>query len=270
MEYNKIQWNLYKRMLVADVPPHIETGMARSAAKQLLKSTGALLIRWVSDFDCQAPTQCWYVIKDGKVSLDELSRNSRHDVRRGLKRCSVRQVDKVFIANNAYPVYLNAFQRYKTLLKPVSETRFREGALKSSKECWGVFDQSSQKLAGYCTNRFMNNCCEFVAGYWDPDYLGNYSSTAILYEMTRYYLNELGAIYVSDGQRSILHDTNIQDFLIQKLCFRKAYCRLNIVYSPVMQAAINLLYPLRNIISSFNENISALLKQEEIRRSFDS
>jgi hypothetical protein len=87
--------------------------------------------------------------------------------------------------------------------------------------------------------------------------------------MSRYYLNERGALYVSDGQRSISHDTNIQEFLFQKLKFRKAYCQLNIVYSPIMKFLVNSLFPFRSSLSFLGTELSAVLKQEEIRRSFD-
>lgn len=260
-------------MLIPLAPPHIDLGMDQHAAEQMIARSKVRLIRWVSGFDCQNPTEWWYVVKDGTMSLDELSRNSRHDVRRGLKRCYVEKLDAEFIANHAYPVYKKAFSRFKTQYKPISEAQFIKGYLLNSRknlsDYWGVFDQSSRRLIGYCKNRYQDRFCEYLTGQFDPEYLKNYSSTVLIYEMNCYYLNERGALYVSDGQRSISHDTNIQEFLIHKLNFRKAYCRLNIVYSPSMRFWVNVLFPFRSLKSFMGERVSAVLKQEEIRRNFE-
>ena len=90
--------------------------------------------------------------------------------------------------------------------------------------------------------------------------------------MNAYYLNEMKFKYVNDGARSIFHETNIQEFLIQKFQFRKAYCKLHLSYSYKFKMIILLLYPLKSIIGFFNntfaKKVSSVLKQETIRRSF--
>ena len=63
-----------------------------------------------------------------------------------------------------------------------------------------------------------------------------------------------------------------QSFLIKKFKFRKAYCKLNIVYSNKIKYIIKVLYPFKNIFRFFNfgpiRQLNILLKQEEIVRSF--
>jgi hypothetical protein len=91
--------------------------------------------------------------------------------------------------------------------------------------------------------------------------------------MNRYYINEQKFLYVNDGARSISHDTNIQNFLIDKFHFRKAYCKLNIIYRWDIGLIITILYPFRKITTksgnSLFKKIAVLLRQEEIRRSFE-
>ena len=91
--------------------------------------------------------------------------------------------------------------------------------------------------------------------------------------MNQYYLNDRKFRYVNDGARSISHDTNIQSFLIQKFRFRKAYCRLHIVYSKRVKLLISLIYPFRLLIRCFRIGVflklNILIKQEEIRRSYE-
>jgi len=88
--------------------------------------------------------------------------------------------------------------------------------------------------------------------------------------MNKYYLNERNFLYVNDGSRSLSHNTNIQNYLIEKFHFRKAYCKLNILYRKDIEFLVNLLFPIRKIIYRVDTNlfqkISVLLKHEEIRR----
>ena len=91
--------------------------------------------------------------------------------------------------------------------------------------------------------------------------------------MNKYYLQDKGFKYVHDGARSISHDTSIHTFLVKKFKFRKAYCHLHVIYKREVKLAVTVLYPFRNILKKLDQNIinkiSVLLKQEEIRKSFD-
>ena len=79
--------------------------------------------------------------------------------------------------------------------------------------------------------------------------------------------------YVNDGSRTLSHKTKIQDFLIRKFNFRKAYCELRIVYSKKLSLIISVLYPIRIFFSLLNfgifVDINLILKQESIKRSFE-
>ena len=91
--------------------------------------------------------------------------------------------------------------------------------------------------------------------------------------MNNFYLNKQGFRFVNDGARSISHETNIQNFLIDKFKFRKAYCRMHVMYSLKMSIVIRLLYYLRFLFICRNpiffKKINSLLIQEEIRRSYE-
>ena len=106
-----------------------------------------------------------------------------------------------------------------------------------------------------------------------PNYLKLYPSYALFYTMNQYYLDEKRFDYVNDGARSISHETNIQEFLIKKFKFRKAYCNLNIIYSPKIKFILSIIYPFKSIISLLKfgpfVKINILINQEEIRRSYD-
>ena len=100
-----------------------------------------------------------------------------------------------------------------------------------------------------------------------PFYLKNstYPYYGLIYEMNRYYLNEMKLKYVCDGARTITEHSNIQLFLIEKFNFRKAYCQLQIVYIWWMKILVNLLYNFRKIIPF--RKVKSILNMEAMKRN---
>ena len=90
--------------------------------------------------------------------------------------------------------------------------------------------------------------------------------------MTDYYLTNLKLKYVTGGTRSMSHDTNIQKEYLRKFKYRKAYCKLNIIYSPTVKALLKIIFPIKGMFYIFNtkftSKIQTLIEHEKIRRSF--
>jgi hypothetical protein len=271
IEYKGIEWYYYQGALLPRVPPHYEVNLTSKEQKELLKKSKALFLRYTNEWDRDGG-EFWYVIKDKKEGLDSYKSKIRNQIKKGLNNCIVKKVDKEIIADSGYEVYKEAFNGYNTFHKPIPEDRFKKSILSSNDEFWAVYDKEDILIA-YGNNFIEESVCQYNSMKFNPNYLKLYPSYALIYEMNSYYLNEMNILYVNDGARSIAHNTNIQDFLIQKFNFRRAYCRLNVVYRKDIDILIKLLYPLRKLIYIFNNNIfdkiSILLKQEEIRRSFD-
>jgi hypothetical protein len=141
------------------------------------------------------------------------------------------------------------------------------------REFWGVYLKGTDELIGYSQNKISHNCCEYDEIRFHPSFLKLYSSYVLFYQMNQYYLNEKNFKYVNDGARSISHNTNIQQFLIDKFKFRKAYCRLHVLNSRSLALVIKLLYRFKGLIKRGNLGlflkISVLLEQEKIIRSFE-
>ncbi|HOJ12156.1 MAG TPA: hypothetical protein PK733_16410 [Clostridiales bacterium] len=278
IEPELIEWVKYEGALIPDVPPHIEVKMSNEYARYLFKTYKPYFIRWVSDFDCSHETEWWYVIKEKEINNNELeySKYFRRYLKCGLKTCVVKKIDAEYIAYNGYKVYKNAFKRYDTFEKPIDEKDYMRHMLSfvnnSNYEFWGVFHKKSNALIAYSQNLLRNDCCEYSSMKFDPEFLDLRPSYPLIYETIKYYINDKKLIYVSFGARSIYHKTAIQEFLVTRCKFRKAYCRLNIIYSFKIKLIVNILYPFKNIISSINtgitNKIAALLQQEYVRRSF--
>lgn len=253
-------------------PPSVLSGLSERDACETLKSQGKLFLRWESDFDQAPGCPWWHIIKDGNCSLAELSSNTRSKVRRGLRAYDCDILSLSLLLDEGYEVYRNAFSRYETHETEFSQSEFENAlkALPEQTEFWGVREKGTGKLVAFSENYVESDVCFYSTIWFEPSALKKYSSYALFYEMNRYYLEERGFRYISDGARSLSHATQIHDFLESKFGFRKAHARLHVVYTPWLGTAVAIVYPLRKLIDkvplgSFKK-ASILLKQEEIRR----
>jgi len=275
-----VPWEAYKGFLQPEVPPNIEISLTEEEGKKLLVSAGVRLIRWSTDFDVKKELPWWYVIKEGPCSLQELSAKTRNQVKKALKSYEVKKVCASYIMQHGYNVYMKAFSRYKGCQS--DSVRVNEEAFKKNVgydedfpdliHYFGVFYEG--QLVAYAKNYVCEDVVLYVVIKSIPEYLEQYSNYALLFEMNNYYLNGKKVKYVCDGARSIWHKTDIQNFLIAKFKFRRAYCRLNVIYAKTFGAIVRLLYPLRKVFylgrdmlkSAVLAKISVILLQEEIRR----
>ncbi len=272
IEYKGVKWYHYQGALLPRVAPHQEIYLSKEEQKELLKLSNAFFLRYTNEWS-KEEGEFWFVIKEYFGGMEELSVNTRSKIRRGDKRNIVRQVDAEYIAQFGYEVYLSAFEQYDTFIEPMAPKSFEEYIRsKKSYEYWGVFDKQDNKLVAYSENFIEDDMCHYSTIKFHPEFLKNYTSYILFYEMNRYYLEIQKMRYVNDGARSISHETNVQKFLMEKFKFKKAYVRLHIAYRWDVGLAVKLLYPLKGLIEKIEHpianKVSVILKQETIRRSF--
>ncbi len=68
-----------------------------------------------------------------------------------------------------------------------------------------------------------------------------------------------------------MHETHFPDYLEKYFGFRKAYCKLHVMYAPKYKSLIKLLYPFRRIFKKFDSvgkvhQLNGVLTMEEIVR----
>jgi len=264
------KWRKYNGALIPALPPHFNVDA--SNIKQNIKDTSSYFARWSSNFDCDVETDFWYIICDKFLPMESLSRNTRSKIRRGLKACSIRLVSKSVIIDEGFACYKAAVLNYNTTLNLKTESEFRNDILEleGSWDFWAVFHEN--RMIGYSQNWLMEDSCDYSTIKLHPDFLSLYSSYVLFFTMNKYYLDELKFKYVNDGARNLLHKTNIQNFLITKFGFRKAYCILHLKYSTTFKLLVTFIYPFRFVFYAFNNRfatkINSILLQEKIRKSF--
>lgn len=105
-----------------------------------------------------------------------------------------------------------------------------------------------------------------------PKYLSKKVSAALVYTMIMEYLNYQNKKYISDGERSVRHNTNFQEYLMKYFGFRMACCILHVRYRPLVNMCVKVLYPFRGIIKRFTKyavinNVYVILIIESVRRN---
>lgn len=266
-------WLKYNGSIIPSSPPHIMVTESKVEIKKLLISSKSFLARWVSNFDVSIYSSFWYVINDKGLGIEDYSKNTRSKIRRGLKNFVVKKIEKSELINHGYKVYVAAFKRYKTINKPMSSIKFIKhiNSLDKGWEFWGVYSRETNELIAYSQNKIVTDQCYYSTIKFHEKYLKMYSSYALYFVMNSYYLKERKLKYVNEGTRSILHETNVQSFLIDKFKFRKAYCKLHVQYHPLVTPIIFVLYPFRKIIVRSNllffRKIGVVLSQEQLHRN---
>ncbi|KMQ51553.1 hypothetical protein CHISP_1561 [Chitinispirillum alkaliphilum] len=273
-----VYWFGYNGFLLPAYLPHSVPEINAESVKEVLRKSGKLFARWDCNFDCKTESHWWHVIHKAPYSFDQCSSNTRSKIRRGYKKLNAKTVSVSEILNSGYTVCTKATSRYHSGNFLISREDFEKRVSAAGKypqtiEYVGVF--FGELLVGYSENHIQNGAVFWENIWYDPEYLRMYSSYVLTDYMLKYYLNEKQMSYVSDGCRSLYHETNVQDFFIDKFHFSRAYSSLNLTYSPILKNIVNCIYPFRSVISSMSsklkidlfKKVDGLMKQECICRS---
>jgi hypothetical protein len=266
-----ISWRVYNGALVPATAAPCFVSPEESEVRRLLKSSGAWFARYSSDPQDE-PTQWWYIVCDRYDASAPPSR-VRSEINRSRRQCRVERVQPDWLADNAYSCYRAAFGRYGGV-EPASEEEWRKDTRQSIGgpfEFWGVF--VGERLAGYARCILEGGNVGTSAIRLDPDYLKDRVSYALVHHLLSFYTSQ-GGKTVSNGNRSVVHETAFQDFLV-KFGFRRQFCRLNITYRSLLGALVATVFPFRRAAARLplgrtTERAKTLFLQEEWRRSWSA
>lgn len=270
-------WKYYNHGVIPTTAPHRKTNIRPIRDGSIWKIDGGmpLVARWVSNFDCGYETGWWYCIRDGEFDLGALSKSSRKNIRRGLKNVDCRTIDPQKYIDPIYKVYYEAYRNYESADNEMDESTFKKyiGELPSNITWWAAFTKEDDILVGWMTAAEYKDYVEIqIAKFW-PEYLKIGISDALYSSILGYYLNEKKVRYISSGSRNINHKTNTQEYKERHFGYRKAYCKLELVYNPKIKPFVFILYPFRKFIKRFDSiniihSVNAILEMEQYRREY--
>lgn len=276
------EWEYYNHALVPTLPPHIDPDISwmkdSDRWKEYAGGKMPLFARWVSDFDCSGETEWWCIIKDTPFDIMSLKSNRRSLITRGLKRVDVRVIIPADYAEQMSNILVKEWKYYDDSYGEVNDRQkltddFKKLTMKNlgNAEYLGAFLKDTDTMIGYAIYNLFDDWIEYSVVKTDPEYLNTQVNAALAYFGVERYMRP-GIKYIHGGWRTMIHESNYQEYLMKNFGFRKAYCKLHIEYRPLMQIAVNVLYPLRGMIKKVKNKwiytVWCALQQEEIRRTF--
>lgn len=274
-------WYNYKGALLLKRPPHAENlDITKEDVICLLKSQKAHFARWTTDFDCGFSTEWWYCIRDEPIDISKLTSKQRYRINKGLKNVDVKKLTSESLLEHIElmaDITIDCFKEYPIKYRPkVNREEFKRMHLEGIKrdDYWAVFDIESGNICGYAICSKESEMIRLKIVKIHPNIMKKEANAALAYQLCMHYLNEQGLKYICDGERSIRHETNYQEFLCRVLGFRFAYCKLNVVYSKLLGFCIPFLRPFYGIVQylgnyfNFFYNIYCILRQDRIAQTF--
>lgn len=265
-------WSVYNRMVVPCGPACRDYSISPSQQRALLSHfKGALLVRYTNGFRDPAEDSPWYSVTCNRfLDLGDYTAHFRGMIRKGLKNCTVFRVDAEYVATHGYDVFMAAYTRYKNAAVPsVSRDAFSRHILNNRDfqdivEYWAV--SVGGQLAAFAGNIIFDTTeVSYTEVKLHPDFLKAYSSYALFFKMNEHYLRERLVGYVNDGFRSIGHETNVQEFLIQKFGFQRTPTNLYVRYRRLIAAAMSLPAFARRWIARRNSKYASLCALDDAR-----
>lgn len=234
-----------------------------------------LLAKWTTNFDCGYETGWWYCIKDNPFDINAVKSNYRYKIRKGKKNFNVRRISPKEYAKQLVDVQIKAYSAYPAKYRPTvnREAQFAEFNAWSEHPdkniVLGAFDAEGI-LSGYCHVILYEDYCGLASQKTDPEKERLQINAALVAGVLE-NLPISDNYYVCDGERTISHETHFQEYLEKYFGFRKAYCKLNIVYNPKIACLVKAIYPFRKCLrrldnTGLGHKINGVMKMEEIVR----
>ena len=133
--------------------------------------------------------------------MEELSSKMRNQVKRCFKTMRVERISSEFLLKSGYEVYVKAAENYAVKMTPPTREEFEKRIRNANEnDYWGVIDIETENLVAFSLNLVTEEMAEYCTMKAIPEYQKKYAYYGLIYEMNRYYLQELKLKYVNDGQ----------------------------------------------------------------------
>jgi hypothetical protein len=268
-------WKYYNHAAIPTTAPHEKVDVSPLKDKSVWKMDGKpYFARWTTDFDCGYETLWWYCIKDTPFDISKLNSKRRYEINKGKKNFEIRVIDPVEYVEDIIRIQQLAWANYPAAYKPESSPSLRKRIDKWRSYCvFGAFRGESNELSGYALIRENESWANFAVLKVVPECERLAINAAMVAAILEYYNDRFeNGFYISDGERNIVHVTAFQNYLVKYFDFRKAYCKLNLLYRKPVGLYVKVLMPFRKLIKKFNTNplfskVSSVLLMESIIQS---
>lgn len=270
------KWKMYNWAIIPDMPPHISP-TDEDVKSAIDKFRNYLFIRYTTQFDCGYDTDWFFCIKDTPYDLSSVKAKRRYEINKGLKNFDVKKIKPSLYKEELYQIQIEAFSVYPEKYRPVvnKDEFFKVISTYDGDDfvVYGAFNKENDELCGYAQIKKMEGYYAFNVLKTKPsaERIGGLNA-AIVYKLLIDLQKDIeDGYYICDGEKSIFHETNFQSYLEKYFGFRKAFCKLNVLYDKRIKWFVKTIYPFRKILKKmsnikFVNKINSVLKMEEIVR----
>lgn len=264
MKPEKLKFKYYRKGVIYIGNHYDRIKLDPSEMKKLINVYHALYLRNIYDFDVREETNYWHIIQDKFYEIDDLtSKSTRKNLRKSLSSYRYSLVSKEEILSCGYNIFCEAAIRFNIAPSWTQKDFFDyvEEVFQSDGDFWIGYDietgepamwESILKFDDHVIMDVERLSYRFTKG--NPTY-------GLNYKILEYYLKEKGFKYVDAGAMSLSQHSNVQDFLVDKLQFRKAYCRTQFYLRPWLRFCLSILKPISPLFKSSSSNRIAQLLQ---------
>lgn len=273
-------WKYQNHALFPNTFPHEEANTALIQDGGIWKQSWPgvpLMARWTSDFDCGYETNWWFCVCDEAFRIDKLKAKRRYEINKGIRFFEVREINPLEYLEELYGVVNEAALGYPPKYRsvPTKDQFFKSmqsiAQRSNVQKIYGAFFRETGELVGYAHVPTYMSWAALSAMKSAPAYEKYGVNAALVHFILTENEAKLsgGGYYICDSQRNIYHETHFPEYLEKYFFFRKAYCRIHLVYNPWFGWIVKALYPFRNMIQKLQSNgifykIYCVLKMEEI------
>lgn len=250
--YKDFSWKILKNTLIPKNILQEFSEFELRSVKKLLNTKGYYFASYTSSFDQKEISDFWYIINDTPLTLEDYSRKVRYEIKQSLNRCNLKIVNPGENWDTLFTLYNSALNGYKNYNYRLNFAQFKEEIFSQIDkiDIW-LISKTNNTAVGYAYIIKNNKYIDLYDIKIDPNNLDCLPIYNLLYHINIYYLSERSYQFISDGRKSMFHETTFQSFLEKKFLYRKAYSKLHIEYSTIISLLIPLIRFFKFIILLF-------------------
>ncbi|WP_031500579.1 hypothetical protein [Bryobacter aggregatus] len=186
-EFGGVLWHaVEKRMLIA-LPYHLDLSFEQAQTAGFLWSTNSAGLRYGSSTQPGTPSGI-YTIRDKEYSIEKLPKKYRRDVRIGLERCEIREVDGDTLLREGLQMNIETMQRQKRWEAEYGDAKQFERLVRAIADSDGIFALGAfveGRLGAYAVCAREDGWLHHLHQFSALELLPHYCNHALCFEMTR-------------------------------------------------------------------------------------
>lgn len=175
------------------------------------------------------------VCRDRRYDVDLLSPNTRSKVRRGLKHCTIEQLDPDYVMTYGKPVHDDTIRRIRIQDPYPWDTYWRAVKESDCVNVWGALIDKT--LAAYLVAVLAEGCWEILVVRSLSEYLRFYPNNALLFTALRRMFADPQVEQVFFGMESLEQLSSIDEFKLS-MGFIRSPIRQRIVLHPLLRTVL--------------------------------